>query len=231
MFKEKYINKTDSELVDIYYSNSYQDEARLVAKIILVERGKEKLILNNQDFKSISLFILINKLKEYKFYVESNSKNESISIIKSNYGFTMAIVSSIIGALCLLLALFFKNSQMEDVSFRWLINYLIYGGFILFALSFERYRNDSKTSIDIDFKKKYVIFKETHKTKQNKVEYLISKETLFLCDDQNKFTSLVLRCNGERIKLIDLKNKEIESTDKLIKSIAGKLNERIKNAC
>lgn len=46
---------------NIFYSEKYQDNARIVAKQILIERGKQEIISDRQNFNNFSLYVLLEK--------------------------------------------------------------------------------------------------------------------------------------------------------------------------
>jgi hypothetical protein len=229
MFYERYIEKTDEELIEMLNSNSYQLEAKETAEKILEERGITNCIKDETPvLNDLGLIQLLNKLKEYTSNLVFNRRGNSIELSQTNNGLFFGITLLIIGSILtfILFLFYFEVNVGSYIRAKAHGQLVLFTSFPIILLGFKLYSDSRSTKLRFLSKNKSVVIKQQFRWKKKEITISLH-DIKFDFEKEKRKCFILAEVKNKKLKLFEFKDQKMGSqTEDFLSILIDKLNKQ-----
>jgi len=235
MFYDLYIKKTNTELIEILNSDSYQLLARETAQKVLDQR-KVKYEINDEkpSLKGMNCFQLFDKLEQYGIKVYSSRRKKLIEINQDNSGLVRSIVLFVLSSISLAMILtiifnIYSGTYFWSTGSRaYILRGLGIGTITFFIVGLMNYQKDKKSKVKILFAKNTIEIRQRKIWERQDFKFLLNKSEIEYKKINKRYRVFIPHKN-RRIDLFDFKDNNVgNKTDDFVSILIEKLNKEMK---
>ena len=237
MFYDKYLKKSNNELIEILNSDSYQLLAREAAQKILEER-QVKYEINDEkpSLQELNCFQLFDKLEQFSLNVFTSKRKKLIEINQDNYGLISGILFFVLSSISLTITLTIISEIYSGTYFygagarAYILKGCGIGAVLFFIVGLMNYQRDKKSSLKINFIANSIEIKQRKIWKRENFKFQLNESKIGYKKTGKKY-KVFIPYKSRKIILFDFKDNNIgNKTEEFLSIMMEKLNDHIKNS-